>query len=82
MNAAAQALLNRLTEVEKIKIRAATQDGLVSMYHDYKAALPGGAIHSGTEAEGITAMQDIAKSLNETYAARSQHPGFPMGWLF
>lgn len=77
MNAAAQALYLRLSEVERIKIRAATSEGaFLALYHNFKAELPGSNLHGGTEVEGIKAMKEVVAKVNEDFTRKSQALGF------
>lgn len=79
----AEALITRLSEVEKIKIRlAASDDAVIGLYHRFKHELPGGHLLGGTEAEGIEAMREVAALLNAEFTERSKAPGFPRGWAF
>lgn len=80
---AAQQFLARLTEVEKIRIRAASasESSIIGLYNDYKAELPGGNLLGGTQAEGVEAMRQVHTSLSETYAERSKLTGFGQTWL-
>ena len=79
----AQALANRMTEVEKMGVRATSPDGLIALYHySYRAELKGGALKGGTEEEGIAEMQETAAILHERFVEDSRNPGFGNTWLF
>ena len=79
----AQALVNRMTEVEKIQVRGATADGLISLYYDsYRAELSGGNLKGGTVEQGITEMQEVSSLLAADFTAKGANPGFGNTWLF
>lgn len=66
-----EALIARLTPVEKIKIRAASTDALDWMYramHQYEIALD--------ETAGLAMMQQVQQQLCATFAIDSARPGF------
>lgn len=77
MNVAAQALVTRLTEVEKMRIRAAqTEAAVLALYHDYRPELPGGHLHGGTEADGVAAMKEVVAQINADFVAAGRTSGF------
>ena len=79
----AQALASRMTEVEKMGVRGATADGLISLYFDsYRAELSGGNLKGGTVEEGIAEMQETAAILHERFVEDSKNPRFGNTWLF
>lgn len=74
---AAQHLVTRLTETERIQIRSAsTEAAVVGLYHQFKSELPGGHLHGGTEADGIEAMKQVVVQVNAEFTVASQTTGF------
>jgi hypothetical protein len=66
------ALFRRLSDVERIQLRAVTsRDGLISKYYDYQAELPGGVMKGGSVEEGIQAMQEVHDMVMEEFKAKS-----------
>lgn len=84
MHPTAVVLVSRLTEVEKIKIRMiTTEDALVGIYHQlFKPELPGGAIHGGSEQEGIEAMREVHAKLNADFEKAGSSNVFGATWAF
>ena len=78
----AQALVVRMSEVEKIKIRSATEAGLISLYYDFQAELSGGHLKGGTVEEGIREMQEVSATLSADFNAKSASSEFGNTWKF
>lgn len=67
----AEQLLARLTRVEKLRIRAATPDGL-EYIRQVDCASDG--------PPSVEAMLEVQRSLNESYRACDSNPTFRVSW--
>lgn len=68
----AELLLSRLSEVEKMRIRASSsEDALLSRYWDYHHELSGSKFRGGTVEDGIKEMRFVRDTLVESYAQAS-----------
>ena len=73
----AQMLAARMSEVERMGVRASTPAALTSLYYNrYRSELSGGNLKGGTEAEGIAEMQEASEIILAEFAVTSEAPGF------